>query len=733
MKTKQLFFALIISALLPMAAFAATSTDAFVITAAYGVSPTTISLSNISLTSGAKYSGKFDYDPGYPLAYMDNTYIWATTTSPGTAKSVKIYWDMSGDYNDEESTIYVYGKATAFEGTETLSEMAAVGASLIGSRTFAGETSYTIDVSASGATHIAIFGDAETGIAFSQIDITWTVPDVTTYAISTSHTGKGSITVSPASPVAAGTKVTVSFSGTGAKNEIHSYTITGATTIENTDLGEDGYAKNASTTFTMPAHTVDIAAVFDAKPDRAENPIYVDGSASNQSATLESGLTSTFDISIDYNSGTSPAYTQLLKSVTSSRGRVQIANNTFSASTGTGVLTLRGLTTGKDTITITTFQTNGLSKSTRNIYITVTSREVALITELNGKYYAVKNNPSGLTVAAVELFKQGDDYYYKSAGDLSDITWKAENTNAAGTKFYIRNSAGKYLTIDASTISLESSVYSWSLNLDAKLITGYLTGLCYDEDREAFRVANEDVYKSLSTVSACVHEIPISSLHLATEYTRSLTDGNYATMCLPYSVSRSETFFSGVDVYRITGKYMSGDKLTGIEMEEVEDALVAGTPYVILATASSMSVWHGANEVEDPVAALGLVGKLSADVEYVPVGCYGIASNQLRRVAYENTAKVGQYKAYIDITDVPNVSTGTPSPKRRALYVENASSSTEEEQNTNEEQIATSIEDLLNNMTPINWNEPVYNMLGQRVGKGTTGVLIQNGQKFIVQ
>ena len=50
----------------------------------------------------------------------------------------------------------------------------------------------------------------------------------------------------------------------------------------------------------------------------------------------------------------------------------------------------------------------------------------------------------------------------------------------------------------------------------------------------------------------------------------------------------------------------------------------------------------------------------------------------------------------------------------------------------NQEDAATSLEDFLNNATLINWNEPVYNMLGQQVGKGTTGVLIQNGQKFFV-
>lgn len=725
MKTKQLFFALVISALLPMAAFAATKTDELVIVAAYASiadENSEITFNNLSLTSGAKYSGKFYFDETYPLAYMDNTHQWVTTVSPGIAKSVTIYWDDSGDYNDASSTIYIYGKASAFSGSETLDAPGA-GAELIGSKTYDGDADNTIDVSASEYAYIAIFTDDATGIALVQLDITWTVPDVATYAVTETHSGTGSVKLSTASPVAVGTNVTVTFTGSGTKNEIHSYVIDGVAT----DLGEDGYTKSVSTTFTMPAHTVDISAVFGTKPTRIGNAISIDCVASDKDATIQSGVTSTFTISTAKNADTDPAYNKALKSVTSANGRVEIVSNTYSPSTGSGTLTLRGLTTGADVITITTYQTDGTNRSTRNINITVVSRDVALITEVNGKHYALTTSIAGSTATAKELLKQGDNYYYKSAGDLSSITWKMENANAAGTKFRIKNSAGKFLSIDAATMSLESTPFDWSLNPESRLITGFLTGACYNESYSAFTVNNHNENVSISSISACVREIPITDIALGTEYTRSLTDGNYATMCLPYSVSRSETFFSGVDVYSITGKYMSGDKLTGIEMEEVEDVLEAGVPYVILAKASTMSVWHGSDEVVDPASALGLVGNLSVDPIFVPVGCYGIASNQLRRVAYENTAKIGQYKAYIDITDVPNVSSGTPSPKRRALYVENASSSTEEEQ------IPTSLEDLLGNMTLINWNEPVYNMLGQRVGKGTTGVLIQNGQKFIVQ
>ncbi|MBO7455802.1 MAG: hypothetical protein J6T76_05320, partial [Paludibacteraceae bacterium] len=223
-------------------------------------------------------------------------------------------------------------------------------------------------------------------------------------------------------------------------------------------------------------------------------------------------------------------------------------------------------------------------------------------------------------------------------------------------------------------------------------------------------------YESLANCSRSAFEVPIANIQTASEYTRSLTAGNFATMCLPYAVSQSETFFSGAEVYNITGKQMADAKIVGIEMEQETEMLVAGKPYVILATESTLSVMHGPGTAESPVAATGLVGNLNSTPIDVPVGCYGFSANKLRKVVYAGTAHTQQYKAYIDLSAVP-VAGGSPAPGRRVVVVED---------------IADSIE-IIDNTIGLNWNEPVYNMLGQQVGKGTTGVLIQNGQKFLVQ
>lgn len=739
MKTKKLFLAVGLLLLLPTFANAGEVTDIIEITkATFGKRAKTITLSNYTFDSEAEYTGKFDYEPSYPLAYMDNTYCLSTVAaSPGTAQSVTIWWDDSGDYNiDGSNIIYVYGKHTPYTGAERLGS---VSGTLIGSKAYAGAENDVIALSGDYE-YIAIVASAD-GIAFNELDIVWETEDVTLYAISTSYTGGVSpyptITLDPAGSVAAGTEVTVTFNGK-AKNEIHSYIITGATEIENTDLGQDGYTRSHTTTFTMPAHAVNITAVFDQKLDREFNELAVDGKPYDFDTIIPSGEITVFPISTEFFSGSSPAYTGGIKSVTSSTGKVEVLSYSYSALDGTGELMLRGLEKGSDVIEITTYQTNDYTRDVRTIDIEVVGREIALVTDFDGKYYAVVNTVGGAKADAYELLKDGDTYYYKSDIDRSQLIWQQEYTEDGS---YITNSAGKYLKVSGTNISLSSTSYEWYTNAYSRLVTGYMTGICYDEGVEGFDVNGQNDHASSSTISACVYEVSGAMLKAASEYTRSVTSGNYATMCLPYAVSRNEAFFSGVDVFNITGKYVSKGKVVGIEMEEETEALVAGKPYIIQATASTLSVWHGDETCfEEKGYATGLVGNLMSSTLYVPDGCYGIASNKLRMIN-GGTGKVGQYKAYLDLEDVPEVSDEASAPGRVRIFTDQPQDMENPDDNGNTgntenpdegSNVGTSLEDFLNNASLINWNEPVYNMLGQRVGKGATGVLIQNGQKYLV-
>lgn len=201
-------------------------------------------------------------------------------------------------------------------------------------------------------------------------------------------------------------------------------------------------------------------------------------------------------------------------------------------------------------------------------------------------------------------------------------------------------------------------------------------------------------------------------------YIRNFTnEGDYATLCLPYNVD--VLYLEGATAYNVAGKYVSGDRVSGILLQEETASLAAGQSYVIQSTALTMHAWYSprVEPVADPVTTTGMVGNLSAEKMYVPIGCYGLSNNRLRRVAAAGVAAVGQYKAYFVLNDgVPVVDSSVLLPGSKVMRT------------TDDE--ATALDESAGQPS-IDWNQPVYNILGIRVGKDATGVLIQNGIKYL--
>lgn len=732
MKAKSLFLVFALSLLLPFAAKAVDVVDEYC--APTGYYDAEIYIPSLAGESGVRYTVNVGYDISTECVIFDEEHLVATKLVPdgATVQSINITWDDSETFNEDgESAIFVYGRNDdAFTGEETKEELDDAAVSMIGHAYYSapGTESITLD---SHTRYIAIIGGGVQA-AISCVEITWDVPAVTKFTLSSSITGTGFVTFTPASPVEAGTSVKVTFAG--SKSELHNYTITGSSTIESKAFSADEYTSSYSTTFTMPSHNVTVAATFEATPSRTTNLIRVNGKAATYSTTIPSGIDSIYTISLKLNSESTPAYTAGIKSISSQNGRVVIVNNGVNPSTGVGDITLRGMIPGSDVIEITTYQTDKCKSATRKINVTVVSREVALVTELNGKYYAVTHDLDGATIAAVKLIKQGDKYYYKPGVSKSDITWYFAAAKADNTKFFIRNSADKYLTVDAASVSLESESFQWSKNASGLLITGYLTGLCYDEEFTAFTVAGQNDHRGVSSISAPVYEVNASNIGESTLYTRTLKNGFFSTICLPYPVSRTDADFfgGGIVAYTIVSKVVE-TRVKSIELEEVEGALVAGTPYIVMASATTLNIWHGDATVEDPVndPTKGLFGNLDPTLITVADGCYGIKDNELRLVD-GGTGLCPQYRAYINLDDVPNTEEGVaPSPKRVTLYA--APETPEENPDDPGQQTPTSLEEFLEHASYIDWSQPVYNSLGQRVGKGATGVLIQDGRKVLVQ
>ena len=132
----------------------------------------------------------------------------------------------------------------------------------------------------------------------------------------------------------------------------------------------------------------------------------------------------------------------------------------------------------------------------------------------------------------------------------------------------------------------------------------------------------------------------------ASGYTRTVTNGNYGTICLPYGSSN----YAGAEFYEIAYPEIKNGDATGLYLDQLEEgaALVAGKPYIFKATADELTVSYEGAMATTPVAGeAGLTGTL-VDIAAggVLVGNYIIAQNMFWDASAENWLNAN--RAYIN-------------------------------------------------------------------------------------
>ena len=150
-------------------------------------------------------------------------------------------------------------------------------------------------------------------------------------------------------------------------------------------------------------------------------------------------------------------------------------------------------------------------------------------------------------------------------------------------------------------------------------------------------------------------------------YTRTVTNGNYGTICLP----RASSVIEGATMYRIVG----GNASEGITIEEVA-SMEAGKPYIFLASADQLTVtMTGARaEVQE---ANGLVGNLGATAITVPQNghSYVLSTNFLYLV--DGGVTIAPNRAYIDMDAIIPVASAQGT-KRRVIATYNQATGIED-------------------------------------------------------
>jgi hypothetical protein len=135
-------------------------------------------------------------------------------------------------------------------------------------------------------------------------------------------------------------------------------------------------------------------------------------------------------------------------------------------------------------------------------------------------------------------------------------------------------------------------------------------------------------------------------------YTRTVTEGNYGTICLPYGGT-----ITGAVLYECVGSEPGKVYLGSVT------TLVAGVPYIFQATATELAVYSDGTTAATPGNSKGLYGTFT-DETPVAAGNYILLNNELR--LSDGSAKVNAYRAYIVMEEVP---TGAPTQMSGRRYI----------------------------------------------------------------
>ena len=226
---------------------------------------------------------------------------------------------------------------------------------------------------------------------------------------------------------------------------------------------------------------------------------------------------------------------------------------------------------------------------------------------------------------------------------------------------------------------------------------GYMELPLTDFMREKI-AASEHLLVQFNKESGAAFNVTDIVLVMEEPYTRTVTNGNYGTICLP----RASSVIEGATMYRIVG----GNASEGITIEEVA-SMEAGKPYIFQATADQLTVtMTGARA--DVQEANGLVGNLGESAMNVPENAYVLKNNQLYLV--NSAVTIAPNRAYINMSAITSIAPA-PGRIRRVIAVENQATGVESLQPS-----AFSLKKvLMNGQLFILRDGQLYNVTGVRV------------------
>ena len=324
--------------------------------------------------------------------------------------------------------------------------------------------------------------------------------------------------------------------------------------------------------------------------------------------------------------------------------------------------------------------------------------------------FAMKSYESGNNCRQVAVTKLGDQLLkwtseigvFQLAANGSNYTIQDVNTEeylyAAGTGSNNYLKAADEVPADADA----AKPYIWTISYTDGVATVKATSenrntLMYNTGSDLFSCYEATSSQKDIALYKYVRELPAPT----PDYTRTVTKGDYGTICLEFGSSN----YTGMELYEFVGKEEGKAYLGSVT------TLVAGVPYIFRATASDLSVYSDGTTVTEAGSHKGLHGTFADNTE-VAVGNYILYKNAICEV--ETTCWVDANRAYIVWGEIPD---GTPQqmPGRKyiGMDVTGENEATGFENITNGEN--TTIKVIENGQLIIIRNGEKFNVQGQRL------------------
>ena len=312
----------------------------------------------------------------------------------------------------------------------------------------------------------------------------------------------------------------------------------------------------------------------------------------------------------------------------------------------TGLVT--AMDTGTVTITATTTDTDGNAVSatctlTVDEATSYKKGEYAIVGYYGGNYYAMCNTDEfdeGDRLDAKKVYVVNSKVIYTDTIN-NTIKWTVDEEN--GT---IMSSDGQYAAYLEEEnypvyIGLQDKAYSWYCNGE--------DGYFYTSEKQkralgvSFINRNEEVVYAFSAYVSYTSSFAVA-MPFAHGYHRSVTSGNYGTICLRYAVAADD--MNGAEFYSPLGKVVENGTVTGIVLEQV-DELESGIPYVFLATGDTLLAAYSGEEATTAGTNNGLIGTFS-EIDNIAEGMYMIKDSVLKKVG-SASGGLYAYRAYFNL------------------------------------------------------------------------------------